>query len=814
LPGGIWHDPLDRNDPMQWSSLGSMRWYFYVNPANWWSNYPRPAQEGTGTEIILEDGLWSDPTNVWPWGAAADADGDGITDARWVRIPGLRGPQGEYLYAAIRIIDNGAALNVDTAYANDEQSKGEWLTEVSLEGMARPSLTPAEKLEDVKDLHADRDATGTYADDMGGYYRNIVLSLDSPTLGVAGTRLFDLSDELELRTRYFLDAMSRTALEYTWQSYLSSGNTYKRIPYDDLTGWFNNLNWRDTQEHEATLDRRHFLTTHSWDRTIGGNISGGADVEGFERPEQDDVVNAGQKVKREHGAQANINLDEAAEIAWALGHAFANGGDPNDRKTAAQLACNIVDYRDSDTVPSYIHYASSGSTPDTYVFGHEPQPYISKLIATIATNPTVAGANTFQVELYNPYSTSLNLSDFLVRVYDSGGIQLSETSLSGTLTSHTSTGAPETIGEFATFKDLGAGNYDVEEYYIVTLVRVVDSQSALLDKWECPEHVDGGWLHWNGSQQEESRTTADWSVIWDPAPTRNYNLDIPGTPFRTVGEVTRILKIGPPWLDSSGAVDIVGTKTVGEILQSGSTISTGRLDMEDSDDALLLNYLAVLTRMDDTDKNGDGQKDDASELRIPGRININTAPRRIIASIPWVQNLQDSPNPPMTEEDKEKLSLAITAYRDKVDLSADGGPDYSDREAATGITGIRSECGFANIGELLNVTRADGGDAFFDIRRWGKNTHNDDTSGDPNEGPWFDAIADTAEDDLEERDVLFHRMSNLVTVRSDVFTAYILVRLGERGPERRVMALLDRSNVFKPTDAVRVVALHPVPDPR
>jgi hypothetical protein len=68
--------------------------------------------------------------------------------------------------------------------------------------------------------------------------------------------------------------------------------------------------------------------------------------------------------------------------------------------------------------------------------------------------------------------------------------------------------------------------------------------------------------------------------------------------------------------------------------------------------------------------------------------------------------------------------------------------------------------------------------------------------------------------DFEERDVIFSRISNLATVRSDVFCAYILVRLGEDGPQRRYIAILDRSGVKSPTDKVRIRALQPVADPR
>jgi hypothetical protein len=78
---------------------------------------------------------------------------------------------------------------------------------------------------------------------------------------------------------------------------------------------------------------------------------------------------------------------------------------------------------------------------------------------------------------------------------------------------------------------------------------------------------------------------------------------------------------------------------------------------------------------------------------------------------------------------------------------------------------------------------------------------------------------DGAKDDFEERDLIFQRISNLITVRSDVFTAYILVRIGADGPQRRMIAILDRSGVFPRSTApytsgkVKVRALHQVPDP-
>ena len=73
---------------------------------------------------------------------------------------------------------------------------------------------------------------------------------------------------------------------------------------------------------------------------------------------------------------------------------------------------------------------------------------------------------------------------------------------------------------------------------------------------------------------------------------------------------------------------------------------------------------------------------------------------------------------------------------------------------------------------------------------------------------------DTALNDFEEGNLIFARISDLVTVRSDVFTAYILVRIGADGPQRRVLAILDRSGVLRPEDKVNVTALQPMPDAR
>ena len=143
---------------------------------------------------------------------------------------------------------------------------------------------------------------------------------------------------------------------------------------------------------------------------------------------------------------------------------------------------------------------------------------------------------------------------------------------------------------------------------------------------------------------------------------------------------------------------------------------------------------------------------------LPGRININTATMEVIrAAIPPEDHLWDA----------NSLAESIVNYRN------DNGP-------------------FERVSDLLDLP------AFtrFEVD---PNEH----VGDPSLGT-----------DFEERDWILSRVANIFTVRSDVFTAYILVRIGHDGPQKRMIAIFDRSNVFSPADTPRLIALHPVPDPR
>jgi hypothetical protein len=152
------------------------------------------------------------------------------------------------------------------------------------------------------------------------------------------------------------------------------------------------------------------------------------------------------------------------------------------------------------------------------------------------------------------------------------------------------------------------------------------------------------------------------------------------------------------------------------------------------------------------------------EGNLPGRININTAPVHVIAAA----------IPPQL----------ANAY---------GGDPNDALYIARQIVTVKNKP-YKDLGELLTKVPAM---KKYDIDPGAPNV------GDPG-----------IRHDFEERDWILNRLSNIFTVRSDTFTAYILVRLGTDGPQRRMIAIFDRSNCWTKDDKPRLVALHPVPDPR
>ncbi|MDD5459521.1 MAG: helix-hairpin-helix domain-containing protein, partial [Phycisphaerae bacterium] len=354
-----------------------------------------------------------------------------------------------------------------------------------------------------------------------------------------------------------------------------------------------------------------------------------------------------------------------------------------------------------------------------------------------------------------------------------------------------------TIGTPPVSDDVNTTNFIFDGSSEIQLLRPVGSGYITADKFDM-NNVDPNWFT-NTSIHSIQRDNGKGKLLrrlwqsYDSFTTLGYVNDYnaggsdiqvhPSEGIVNIGQIGQTLVKSGYMNDLSNAVDFNDAEL------------TARFDLAVPNFQRIFNYLTVWPPID--------KVADPNETRIKGRININTAPWFVISQLPWVS---------------DKLAQAIVAYRDKLDLSiADPlAPNYYQAGAPNARQlwmqvpyPVREEPGFASIGELMNVTKLTACPtcADYDIRQHG--IDGNDLVGFPDLTP-----SDGISDDFEERDVVFARISNLVTVRSDIFTAYILVRIGTDGPQKRVVAIFDRSQTKNANDPVQLIAVHPVSDPR
>ncbi len=192
-----------------------------------------------------------------------------------------------------------------------------------------------------------------------------------------------------------------------------------------------------------------------------------------------------------------------------------------------------------------------------------------------------------------------------------------------------------------------------------------------------------------------------------------------------------------------------------------------------------------------------------------GRININTASARVLEAIPWVPRgntftvnsatgvVTVVPDPTL-KDDNEKIAAIIAAWRDGTGygFATPNGPFTSivdlNKIVAVNST-LATPLNFANCFGAFPTDTTDSGLAMGDIYP---------TSGTP----------DTILNDFEQRFLMFNRVSNLVTVRSDSFTVYVLVQgwknTGTASPElvatRRAALIVDRSAMTSTSNTLNV----------
>jgi hypothetical protein len=737
-------------------------------------------QNSSSSTVVHDNPIRLDP-NGRLQRQSADADGDGIADSWWIELEdtnwSMRSSKGQRIYAAVRVIDNGGMVNINTAHTFNPASifdvniNGSSQMQINLKGLLKGTLAQI----NTQMTNFDNARCGSASRYWPNYERNVIWDYNNTP---GGNYLpFDISDELELKYRCCIDGkfVSRFEVDLPYTSegagIRNFGNLYDEL-YPSSGQWcLNDWQRRVTDPNDPNTDRRHMLTTYNYDRVIEPNGT----------------------------RMANINVADINTLYRKIHVTIPDGN------MAAQIAVNIIDYRDND---SNVTPFNANST--TY-YGFETQPFISEIAAIIdTTNPN--GNSFYALELYNPFNVSVSLNNFILSIDNGTDISLSGTIdpddyfvISNDLTKFTIS-TPRTQTDAAlkfsgNYVDTDSdGTIDSWNNYNLTLKRTVGGSNIILDVQE----TNNVWFDPNSTIFYAQRDPNNWHIVYQTMSVNltgnlglkngmsiagnNYNLSLANENFVTIGDIARPLIIGPNTFPNG---------TIGQRLASAPSESFVRMDLANANNHPIFKYLTVM--------DPHNHISNANETRIKGRININTAPAYVIAQLPWVSQRRGGYNDP-------NLAKAIVAYRDKMQIT--GGPNYSNRSDANG---------FGSIGQLMNVI-----DPNINHRNYSIDYYSRDGTDqlvfpdlDPNDG---------AIDDFEERDLIFARISDLVTVRSDVFTAYILVRVGTSiedtpsrrlvtGPQKRYMVIFDRSEVpfdheGRPNDKVWIKAFQVVPEAR
>ncbi|MCE5340384.1 MAG: helix-hairpin-helix domain-containing protein [Planctomycetaceae bacterium] len=684
------------------------------------------------------------PTNIAVNGVSADADGDGIADAKWFEISNLRTPTGR-VFAAVRIIDNGAMANVNTAYKLDpnvtdaNKIDGSSQMHINLAGLLKSG-------DDIDVMHTARCGSRPTNNDTD--FQNDVVC-DFNNLPLSGYLPFDSSDELELRYRFCINSKFKSRFEVecnqTTNAAIDKGKLYNASSELGLEDW----TIRVTDYMDPNADRRHLLTTYNCDRLIDPN---------------------GNKM---------LNINEAS--AMSLYKLFKTCMDSN---YAGQIAVDIIDSRDADSDVNVL--TVNGHT----FYGFEkPCIYISEIaykqVKKAPLPPTYPKVyQSYAIELYRPYGTDMNDTWYIYVEGEPNGIEIKWLGSSEYHAIRMNNSSADISYDSGT--SLQNIKYDPPFFSNnkkIFLMREIKGKRLLVDfkkvpvgfipdsnntsnlttslerditKSKCIRRI---WQTTLDNDDKHTLGKANEFFSTDPNSVQAYPAD---KPFTSVGEIGMILREAPYSVfdvnNPTIPTGILGLNTTPVNLIKDWAV---KVDIADANLSPIFNYLtAVDTRR-------------TNETRVKGRININTAPFSVIAQLPWVSQRPGS-------SADVNLAQAIVAYRDSKDVN-----------------------GFKNIGQLMQVPG---------ITHYASDTN--DLKGFPDLTTDSPTTGDGAENDYEERDVIFARISNLATVRSDIFTAYILVRVGTDGPQKRYIAILDRSEVKKPTDKVKIRAFQYVPDAR
>jgi len=680
----------------------------------------------------------------------ADADGDGVGDSKWVQLPDVTSGKGKRINVAVRIIDLGGMLNANIAFKFDPADP----CAAGIDGHSQMQIN-------LLTLAGRPTKPPTPADEKA-----LLLSRANYGIGV------DPCD---------LDAYERNII---WR-YSSTNGPY--TPFD--IGDELELRYRFLVNHEDIRTRIERIWTWSFNSPTELNTPisqvGGKNITDWFYRAQHDVIGPNDIYSYRHIAttcnmdriinplgvslnnrkMVDVNTPDRDLLFRAIYAGLYDANFPSV-DVAAQITANLIDFRDGDDSITAFDPPPPGGR--IYYGFERPCIYISELAQNFVPSSGGGDPNhkSYAVELYKPYFEDNDPAGWQLVI----GVNSIAVSWSGRkqlyVIRNEDPAAP--LGSMdpnvidSSKLVFGAGNE-------ILLQRRAGGDFVTVDAVTVPgSNGASGWLtESTGAHSIERDITLHKCIrrLWAngaqaKAPTLGRRNNFVHSDPNTIQAhpankpFTNIGEIGMVFSKAAYYRDPADrNRTIGY-----SPIANGEkrvlVNLADPLFQQIFNYLTVFDP-------AVYPWNDPNETRVKGRINVNTAPWFVIAQLPWMQ-------PP--------IARAIVAYRDTVSK------------------------GFLSIAHLMMVPEM----GYYTYDNVDLDTFPDLT---PRDG-------DRMQGNFEERDIIFHRISNLVTVRSDVFTAYILVRIGADGPQRRVMAILDRSQVRSSADKVKIIALYPVPDPR
>ncbi len=787
-----------------------------------------------------------DGDNDEPLGALVDTDGDGIRDAR-LYPTGDFDANGRPYWAAVRIIDASGLLNINTA--NEIGHADSWMNQGLIDPLYLAQLTVQPAVQpNVTAVLNQRDPgapVGTY--NYATYYSDYVERADDPASSFVTAvqsggyaRLpYDPADELACRYGGLPDSNSRLGQQAGWSADWKTGNG-SYAPY---------------------------VTTYSASRE-------------YARPDGASVPAGWVLLNRE---KVDLNVGGTkTEVFNAYRRAFYAilphlASDPVlRRQVASQLAVNLIDYRDADNIPTVVDvYDDNGAlgAGGDMAIGVESQPVIAEAWYSANASPDPSEADPMNptmppvlsgvraaVVLYNPNSTAVDLTDWRISCGSDQYTFLASDGVSvpgnGRLVIRSDNSVNVVAGvpsyDWSSLRNLvddGAAGMGAAG---LTLYRPAQDLSG--DPWpgpnmaavpaddvnpgdfgtDNPNNLPSGTSgtiigHIGRDDSDDYVLVSAWEAI-DPeadyAGSDQIGVDLnvvysSGVPVRlyasstldSVAEIGRLLTVGP-----------TSMRTLRQELRLGdqSKRANGRLDSlfcEDYSDAVVPDVSPMALAGDVFTVRDPGEP-------VFGRVNINTAPAKVLAALPFIQNF------PTFDESAYAAACEIAAYRDRtlpqtLSMYTGGGPvvlpttlgiDWASQTrsavletqwtAEGGVAGgtyaVREEPGFASVGEAAMVLRTL-------YQRAGAAEERSGMLG--NLLPDQPAYDGAGHDDLVTRDLRWAYLSNAITVNSDVYVAYIRVQLWEPDEDgdytldpqgdptaRTYIAVIDRSNCNSAND--------------